>query len=667
MSFTLDNPFQYWNHPNNSNPIGLGKLYIGLPDTDPTLPVNQVAVFTVQSDGSELAISQPIQLTAGGIPSRNGTPVQLKINAETVSMQIDNQNNGFLYYTARWSPSVSASDLARFNSQVVISGIKALDFARKYNNFVLVSDYSNLVVSGDWTSAWNAALATGKSVYGDSDFLYQVSDSLQILDNQVVDLRGCTIKQMSDQKPIFNAVAKENVTIVNGSLIGKNESTYLNSPSSLAIGVLASSAKNLKIENMKFSGFYYSPLMVALQGENIQFMNNVIEGIPTVLAQDANYRNTTGCTILGDGVWIVNNKISGVASGIIVGQQSSNVFVENNKIENLVNEHGIYCDTAITNLLIKNNTIEGTGVFGQGIKVQIYNEVSGDCRGVEISGNIIRNTGGSGILASNTSAVPSKTITALNISDNVIINSNEDAISVRNCTDAIISDNSLVTPLRSGVTFGACSRIAIAGNGIRSAKSSAIRDLAACDYVCIEDNLITNPATGAIADDDYGIYISQLSSEVFIERNKIFDTNLKMKYALFVLSAINDKLAICDNFGKGAKDYGVRIASSSPVLKYDGNYFSGALGVSQSGFSAPSIASSTDIQLNQNYGVVKVTGTTNITNITAIGFTGFRCTMIFDGSLTVNNTGNIKLSAPFSASAGASLTVVCDGTFWYEA
>jgi len=101
MSFTFQNPFSYFNNPANSNPVGLGKLYIGLPDTDPITPANQIPVYAVQPDGSELQIPQPVRTTAGGVVTYNGVPIQLKVSESTYSVRIDSSTNAQLYYTPR--------------------------------------------------------------------------------------------------------------------------------------------------------------------------------------------------------------------------------------------------------------------------------------------------------------------------------------------------------------------------------------------------------------------------------------------------------------------------------------------------------------------------------------------------------------------------------------
>ncbi len=65
--------------------------------------------------------------------------------------------------------------------------------------------------------------------------------------------------------------------------------------------------------------------------------------------------------------------------------------------------------------------------------------------------------------------------------------------------------------------------------------------------------------------------------------------------------------------------------------------------------------------------VFHVTGTTGFTNITTTGLgTGVMFTMIFDDALTVTDGGNLKLAGNFTTTADDTLTVVFDGTNFYE-
>lgn len=64
--------------------------------------------------------------------------------------------------------------------------------------------------------------------------------------------------------------------------------------------------------------------------------------------------------------------------------------------------------------------------------------------------------------------------------------------------------------------------------------------------------------------------------------------------------------------------------------------------------------------------VVEITGTTNISTITATNNAGRRVSLIFRGVLTVNDGSNLKLAGNFTTSADDTLSLVCDGTNWYE-
>lgn len=185
MSFTLNNPFQYWNNPNDGRPVGLGKLYVGLPDTDPKNAANQVPLLKVNIDGTESLITQPVQLLAGGIPAVNGTPVQLKINAETVSIEALAENDASIgLYTARWSvPSlgmVSRQELAAPNSAVVIAGMTAEAIVEKLGKqFKTVADYG-AVGDGiaDDTGAINAAFADTSYVVVPDGFKLRITNTI---------------------------------------------------------------------------------------------------------------------------------------------------------------------------------------------------------------------------------------------------------------------------------------------------------------------------------------------------------------------------------------------------------------------------------------------------------------------------------------------------------
>lgn len=558
------------------------------------------------------------------------------------------------------------SDLANINSVVQVAAVKALDLGRKYGEFVLVEDYSNLVVAGDWTNAWNAALSTGKNVAGTRGVEYKVTGKLFNTNNQYVDLRGSAIRQYTDQTPIFDAVNKAGVTITGGKLFGKAEASYVNSSSSLAIGVLGTGATNLKVYDMEFDGFYYSPLMVASGGTNIYYFDNIVDGIPAILAADTSRRNTTGATIIGSRIFVTRNDIRGTASGLIIGQGSSSVFIEGNTIHDLINEHGIYADTGIVRLSITNNIIYNTGAFGTGLKVQYYDAYGVSPQYTKIEGNTIVNTGTDGILVYNSSGT--LRVAVVSVSDNIVVNAGAYGIAVRDSDDAIVSGNNIVNCGQSGIAYGRCGNIDIIGNKVRGSGASGIRDLSGVSSgVTIALNKIYNPATSNTAGDRFGILVALASTDVDIKGNKIVDTASKCEYGIYIQPDINSSLSITDNdtLGLSSTGIGIRLGATGAMKEYRGNKWGGSI-PSFNGPALPSVVSAATIYIPQAHDVFKITGTTNISTIEATGNAGRRITLIFTSTLTVALSGNIKISAgAFSATADKTLTLVCDGTFWY--
>lgn len=98
MSYTLDFPIQYIPNPDRFATIGLGKLYIGVVDGDPAFePADRVQVYIARQGDTDLAIPQPIALSAGGVPVYLGSPVTLKINQSFSCAVLDSSNQQICY------------------------------------------------------------------------------------------------------------------------------------------------------------------------------------------------------------------------------------------------------------------------------------------------------------------------------------------------------------------------------------------------------------------------------------------------------------------------------------------------------------------------------------------------------------------------------------------
>lgn len=98
MSFELNFPINYLPLPDRSGANGLGELWIGSPNSDPkTNVVDRVTVYVVRQNDTPLAIGQPIELSAGGVPLYNGSPVQLEVDG-AYCMQIIDRLGAQIYY-----------------------------------------------------------------------------------------------------------------------------------------------------------------------------------------------------------------------------------------------------------------------------------------------------------------------------------------------------------------------------------------------------------------------------------------------------------------------------------------------------------------------------------------------------------------------------------------
>jgi hypothetical protein len=82
-------------------------------------------------------------------------------------------------------------------------------------------------------------------------------------------------------------------------------------------------------------------------------------------------------------------------------------------------------------------------------------------------------------------------------------------------------------------------------------------------------------------------------------------------------------------------------------------------------FKGADVASASTITPTGN--LFHVTGTTNITSVSATGIiAGTRITIIFDGILTFTDGSNLKLAGNFVTTADDTITLVYDGSNWYE-
>lgn len=112
----------------------------------------------------------------------------------------------------------------------------------------------------------------------------------------------------------------------------------------------------------------------------------------------------------------------------------------------------------------------------------------------------------------------------------------------------------------------------------------------------------------------------------------------------------------------------IRNDGASPYLTTSGNDYGDYPPANPAvlGSLAPTIASADPLNLPQGASeVYNVSGTNNFNNLGG-GYAGRRATLIFGGVLTVADGGNLRLSANFTSSADDTLSLVHNGSAWFE-
>lgn len=91
-----------------------GKVYIGLTDTDPTIPENQIQVYLQNEDGTTVPMAQPIMINSGGYPVYNGQIAKF-VTVEDHSMAVyDAQNVQQFYFSSilKYAPDQLRAELS---------------------------------------------------------------------------------------------------------------------------------------------------------------------------------------------------------------------------------------------------------------------------------------------------------------------------------------------------------------------------------------------------------------------------------------------------------------------------------------------------------------------------------------------------------------------------
>ncbi|MCK5611134.1 hypothetical protein KAR91_55185 [Candidatus Pacearchaeota archaeon] len=124
----------YYPRTNEGKPISQGKIYVGSPNTDPTIPANQIQVSLRLEDGSTIQVSQPVMTSSGGLPvDSNGKAAEV-IADLPASVAVYDSNDILQQYNSSVSAETVDASQIIYNSITVQERLDNLD----------VDDYAEL-------------------------------------------------------------------------------------------------------------------------------------------------------------------------------------------------------------------------------------------------------------------------------------------------------------------------------------------------------------------------------------------------------------------------------------------------------------------------------------------------------------------------------------------
>lgn len=171
-------PSQLFTMPRKFGAVFNGKIYIGLIDTDPTIPSNQIQVFLENEDGSRVPVAQPLIINAGGYPVYNGQIAKF-VTVQGHSMAVyDNLNVQQFYFPnvlkydpdqlqQRLTSSADGEGDALVTVKQPFVGAIARTQHDKNAEFVTLTDFAGVDPTGITisTAGIKNALASGKNIY----------------------------------------------------------------------------------------------------------------------------------------------------------------------------------------------------------------------------------------------------------------------------------------------------------------------------------------------------------------------------------------------------------------------------------------------------------------------------------------------------------------------
>ncbi len=111
MASIVKSSIEYFADPTKGRPVANGYVYVGTVDLDPEVPANQKQISVIQENGTTVQVSQPLSLSAGGVPVYSGGYVTIVVDGD-YSLKVNDKHGAQVYYIPKSSALVGEKVIA---------------------------------------------------------------------------------------------------------------------------------------------------------------------------------------------------------------------------------------------------------------------------------------------------------------------------------------------------------------------------------------------------------------------------------------------------------------------------------------------------------------------------------------------------------------------------